>query len=334
MVTAMERLPGLAFDLRPFGVGWVILCYVVLAVVLLRRRLPWGRVWLALSVVILAGVTIYSQRPAPPPQSAELNLLAVGGGQCAVLRVPSGETFIIDAGTRSGFDAYSQTIAPFLRAQRLPSPRTAFISHPNTDHFNALPSYMARRGLDRAYLGRSFSAAFLEPDTALTASELMRQFKSRGVEVVSLVAGDRLKLDDRTSLEVLWPPADKVQASANKSSLVLRITCEGWSVLIPGDIEQDGQKSLAMTGAAISADVLVLPHHGAWRESLPGFITAVAPKYVLASSTREPDGPPAQEEPQQFYDSLKERCRFYSTPRNGWIQVRFGNAGVEVQTMR
>ncbi|MCJ7543585.1 MAG: ComEC/Rec2 family competence protein [Phycisphaerae bacterium] len=332
-VEAMDRLPGLCLELRDVSIGWVVLCYVAVAAVLATRRMRLGRVLAAAAVGVLAVATAYTQRTSPPSGQAELNVLAVGSGQCVVLRTPSGATVLFDAGTRSGFDAYSQVLGPFLRDQRLPGPSIAFISHPNTDHFNALPEFLRHHRLRRVHVNEWFGApAAGGLEASSHDSHMLGALRAAGVQVERLAAGQRVALDGRTSVEVLWPPAGREGLSANESSLVLRITCDGVSVLLPADIETLGRQALA-AGGGVRADILMLPHHGSWRPSLEEFVQAVSPKVVRASTARDPFGPPAQEEPAEFFARLHRGYRFYSTPRNGWIQVRFGGGAMEVRTM-
>jgi competence protein ComEC len=332
-VGAMERLPGLSFDLRDVSIGWVLLCYATVAAIWAARRIRFGRVLAAAAVVVLVAATVYSQRTSPPAGRAELNVLSVGAGQCVVLRTPSGKTVLFDAGTRSGFDAYEQVLGPFLRHQRLPAPTVAFVSHANVDHFNALAGAFGRR-LQRVFVNESFGTAAAGASEAFGSDwRFLADLQKGGVSVVCLSAGQKVTLDDRTTVEVLWPPPGREGLNVNDTSLVLRITCDGASVLLPGDIQTVGQEALA-SATAVKADVLMLPHHGSWRPSVEAFVQAVAPKIVLASCAREPYGPAMLEEPAEFYDRLRRTCRYYSTPRHGWIEVRFGGGPVEVQTMR
>jgi competence protein ComEC len=335
MVRAMEELPGLSFQIRPVGWWWVLLFYAVVALATLHRRLRLGKAALAASVLVLAGATAYTQRTASPPPVAELNVLSVGGGQCTILRSPTGKTYILDAGTRSGQEVYGQVLWPFLRDQRLPAPTEAFISHANTDHYNALPELLRRRPLHGAYLNEPFGTQEGEVASAGPAgADLLNVLTERGVRISRLRAGDGVRLDDRTSVQVLWPPAGATELGLNDSSLVLLVTCDDTSVLLPGDIENGSQRSLVASGQVPHAEVLLLPHHGSWKPALPDFLAAVNPQYVLASNSREPAGPAASEQPRQFYERLRTAYRFYSTPRNGWIQVRFGRGEVQVTTMR
>ena len=336
-VDAASRLPGLSFELRPVGPGWTLLCYGAIILVLAARRLRWGRILAAGAVLAAAGATWQTQRAAPAPARAELHLLAVGNGQCAVLRTPGGKTFLIDAGTRTGFDAHSQVLEPFLRHQRLPHPTAAFISHANTDHYNALPGVLAKERLERVYLNDYFATG---PEPAEPAAALMALLAERHVPVVRLRAGASVQLDDRTHVEVLWPPADKPAGlTVNDTSLVLRVSCDGKSVLIAGDIDAIGQRALLeatrTAPGGIRADVLTLPHHGSWETTLPALFDAIAPETVLVSSGRDPLGPAAGDnKARRFYRRIKAPGRYFSTARNGWVRLSFGRGKVLVQTMR
>ena len=143
-------------------------------------------------------------------------------------------------------------------------------------------------------------------------------------------------LDDRTRVEVLWPPAERRDGlSVNETSLVLRIVCDDQSVLLPGDIEAVGQSELARRGEVLACDALVLPHHGIWSEALPAFVAATAPRVVMASSARRPRAPlQATSHAGEFYSRLHSAYRYYTTPRNGWIHLAFGRGRLEVQATR
>lgn len=329
-------IPGAGFELRPVGALWLLTCYGTILLVLAWKRLRRGRVWAVGAVLLVAAATAYTQRNAPAPPAAELHLLAVGEGQCAILRTPTGSTYILDAGTRSGFDAYQQVMKPFFRARRLPAARTAIISHPNTDHFNALLGMLRDGGLDKAYLSDYFGEDLAERDVQAADRELLGLLAERKAKAIRIRAPARIDLDDRTKVEVLWPgPQKDKNLNVNDTSLVLRITCDNRSVLLTGDIEQLPQSILTDRGSAIRADVLVMPHHGGWQRTLPAFVSAVGAKVVLASGHGHTGRPqPADSDRAAFYDTLTRKYRYYATGRNGWICLRFGEGGVHVKTMR
>jgi competence protein ComEC len=346
LVEQFEHLPASCLELREVPAGWAVLCYAAVGLVAQRRRLPLGRAFAAGAVVALAGWTAWTQRVAPRPASAELHVLAVGAGQCAVLRSPDGGTYVFDAGTQSGFDAHGAVIAPFLRHERLPAPRAAFISHANTDHYGAVPGLLGRGGLRRVYLNDYFGRGGTdeEPEGPQPA-RLLEMVRAAGAEVVRVRAGQKVALGEDVAVEVLWPPAarrEDLAADANETSLVLRVTCGGRSVLLTGDVGAVAQAALCAE-PRVRADVLLMPHHGGWtqerladgRHVVEAFVEAVRPEVVLLSGSREPRaGPPDETQRREFYARLRSGYRYHSTPRHGWIRVRFGDGGISVATMR
>jgi competence protein ComEC len=166
----------------------------------------------------------------------------------------------------------------------------------------------------------------------------------RQTHVVRLRAGETIDLDGRTRVEVLWPDATAATQpalSTNDTALVLRVTCDGRSVLLPADVDVVAERRLISAAAAagagelLRADVLVLPHHGSWKETLPQFFGLVSPRYVLVSNARDRDVPASSSPPlREFASHLKTAYRYYSTAQNGCVRVRFGAGGIEVLTTR
>ncbi|MBL7132650.1 MAG: ComEC/Rec2 family competence protein [Phycisphaerae bacterium] len=329
-------IPGAGFELRPVGALWLVMCYGAILLVVAWRRLRRGSLWAVGAMLLVAIATAYTQRDAAAPPAAELHLLGVGEGQCAILRTPAGRTYILDAGTRSGIDAYQQVMKPFFRARRLPAPRTAIISHANTDHFNALLGMLRDRGLDKAYLNDYFGEDLAGRDAQEADAELLGLLAERKAAVIRIRSPATIDLDDRTKVEVLWPgPEKRNDLNANDTSLVLRITCDGRSVLLTGDIGQVPQSALIGRGSALRADVLIMPHHGGWERTLPAFVGAVGAKVVLVSGHGHAgQSQPADSPGAVFYDTLTLKYEYYTTGRNGWICLRFGAGGTRVTTMR
>lgn len=335
-VDALESLPALSVALRPVGEWWVLLCYAAVLLILLRRGIRFGRGFAIAAVVAVALATAYSQRTAPKPDAAELNILSVGAGQCAVLRTPSGRVYVLDAGSLGRRDVHAQVLAPFLRNRRLPAPREAFVSHANIDHFNALGGVLRSGRVERVFLNDYFGRDPCGSDRESPARELAGELARRNITTVRLHAGQRIVLDDRTYVDVLWPPQQRRDdLCVNDTSLVLCITCDDKRVLLTGDIEALAQRELTPRSEAIRADVLLMPHHGSWERTLPDFVRSAGPHFVLVSNSHEPYAPVgATSRRNRFLRRLKSSYRYYSTSRNGWIQVRFGRGKVEVETMR
>ncbi len=82
-----------------------------------------------------------------------------------------------------------------------------------------------------------------------------------------------------------------VGGSVNRSSVVLRLELAGYRFLIPGDIDDEAVADLLGSGMEISANVFLLPHHGAKLQRFSELLAAVDPRYVVVSAGRRPSHP-------------------------------------------
>jgi competence protein ComEC len=116
--------------------------------------------------------------------------------------------------------------------------------------------------------------------------ELLQKSLERGGVVHDVwQAGERVDLGKGFVLEVLHPEQSFRGKGVNDRSLVLRVVKDGKGlILIPGDVEQRGQGHLLGHGIDLSAQVLVLPHHGSKSSLLREFYQAVRPEVALCSN--------------------------------------------------
>jgi competence protein ComEC len=107
-----------------------------------------------------------------------------------------------------------------------------------------------------------------------------------GVEEIALEEGQRLRFAT-IDCEVLWPPP-VMEGADNDASLVARFAVGGARVLIAGDLEASGERSVLARGASPRAEVLQLPHHGSRTSSTQPFLAAVGPVIALAATGTRP----------------------------------------------
>lgn len=111
--------------------------------------------------------------------------------------------------------------------------------------------------------------------------------------------------------------------SGNDGSCLLKVTSAvGQSVLFAGDIEKPAERALLKHNKeALSADILMVPHHGSISSSSPRFIKAVDPQIGLVSAgLLNPYGHPHE----QVLTRYKQKMvKIYSTGPHGAMEVRF-----------
>jgi len=251
---------------------------------LLALRLPWAVRGLGLPLLL---PVLLWQAPRPPQGQFELLAADVGQGNAVLVRTAS-HSLLYDAGPRYGLDsdAGDRVLVPLLRAlgERLD---TVMLSHRDSDHTGGAAAVLAQQPQARL-------TGSLDGDSALPGLR----------PAVPCTAGQQWQWDG-VAFEVLHPLAGAPGAEAaagrvprpNTRSCVLRIVAaQGAAALLAGDIEAAQEQALLERGAAVKADVLLVPHHGSKTSSSAPFLDAVQPRTALVQAAyRSRFGHPAPE---------------------------------------
>lgn len=213
----------------------------------------------------------------------ELSVPDVGQAQAVLLRLPHGQTLLVDAaGSMSrSWNPGRELLLPLLTCNARPGLDAIINSHPDIDHAGGIPPLLA-----------AFPEALLlhngQPGSGQMGHIWQATLQKR--ENASLHAGDILQLGDAgdgLALHVLHPPRPVPGAHAwegNSASLILRLVHNGHGLaLFPGDADVTALRHLLASGQDVQADVLLAPHHGSDSSFLPDFLTAVRPRLVVAS---------------------------------------------------
>ncbi len=285
-----------------------------LAVVLAGGRRPVAA--MLASLCLLVGPTLW-RSASDLSGDVRLTVLDVGQGQSTVLSLPGGRRIVVDAGGLYGdFDVGRAVVGAFLADGRPPRLEAALASHPHADHVKGFVSL-----LDRFAVGAFYDngGAPEGPIGRGIATALARG----GIPHAALAAGDRLDLGRGLILEVLHP-GEGDDRSGNNGSLVLRLTRDGRGLaVVPGDAERGVLTRLAASGAQLSAEVLVLPHHGSATALSRRFLAAVSPVVAVASCGDVWAFPAAKVEALL----ARQGCRVFATRRDGAVTVTFPAAG-------
>jgi len=337
-VSWLDAIPGTVLDGRSPSLAWVLAAYAVCGLSLLR--LPW-RWWAAATRTAVVLLLLWWMTP-PRWFRAERDalhawVLSVGHGQAVVLELPRGRTIICDFGSRSAAQAQRAGL-DLLRTRGITRVDAVFVSHPNLDHYNAIPALADRIEIGELVVNDWFTRHATGETTAF-----LGEMARRGIPVRVLSGPCRLEQWLPADLSVLWPPAvGEVDADldANESSTVLRVACHGHAFLIPGDVGPAaltrlvGQYGNGIAGsgnlasdvpAGLRADVLILPHHGAVVTGTRSFLAEVDPAVVIRST-----GQSRRLTATQIEDVTAGRAGF-NTADDGCIQVTFRRDGMEVR---
>jgi competence protein ComEC len=107
--------------------------------------------------------------------------------------------------------------------------------------------------------------------------------------------------------------------------LVIRVVKDGKGLaLLTGDAQIPALRRILLSGGDISADVLVVPHHGSASSLLPEFYDAVAPQIALITCGEDNSyGFPKPE----VVDALRQRgIEVWDTATSGELRVVWTDA--------
>lgn len=243
---------------------WYYLGLALLGVllILLPRGLP-GR-WLGL--VCLLPLVIW-QPNKPKLGEFRLTVLDVGQGLATVVQTAE-HVLVFDTGSKSpyGFDMGEVVLAPWLRSQQIQAIDMMMISHGDNDH---------RGGAD--YLLANFQIGEV-------ATNQLENFAKPLTVPLKLCLAGQTWVWDQVRFEVLSPNPQLRYSKENNQACVLKVSNAGHALLLPSDIEKSTEQVLLKMGAALQADVVLMPHHGSKTSSSAQFLQAVSPQLALVSA--------------------------------------------------
>lgn len=251
-----------------------------------RRR--YGLVGLA----ALAGAGVFwAMRPASPATTV-VSFLAVGQGDCTVIR-SDGKTVLVDAGPATDrYDAGARVIVPKLRSMGVTEIDMVLLTHPDSDHIGGLSSINRRIKIHAVGVPVHFRSH----------PELDRELKDAGLreDQIQWIAGPSQARVGEMTLRMDIPTWDPT-TSDNEGSLFVWVGAGASSLMMTGDAGAIAELQMMKKGPW-QAQVFKLGHHGSKNSSHGTWLDHVRPRYAIASSGKNNSyGHPAPE--------VLERCR-------------------------
>ena len=204
-----------------------------------------------LIIAAAAVILIACQMSASPFDKADIVMVDVGQGDCVHLR--SGDlNVIIDGGGNENYNVGKKTLKPYFLKNGIYKVDLALATHLHTDHY---------KGIEE-----------------LTEEGMVRRIIKEGK------TGDIISFNN-SRIDIIWPDIrDPNTDDENKNSLIFKVHINGITMLITGDIGEEGEHALVERYRGtdvLDCDVLKVCHHGSRYSSTKEFLEAVSPEVAL-----------------------------------------------------
>lgn len=329
LIVEFARLPLLCFG----GITRLdVLAFLL--VMLLATFLRPGRARMALCT-LLPAVAVAVHLATPPLADGRLHvtMLSVGQGESLLLRLPRGETMLVDGGgylRDSGRDFGERILGPALFKLGVRRIDYMILTHAHPDHMGGL-SFVART----LEVGQFWEGT--PGGSGREYAELRASLRSRRVPLRLLGAGDTLRLPGGVTMEVLSPlrappeqPGEPDEMEMNEQSLVFRLTHGEVSLLFTADAGFPTERRILEQGGELASRVLKVGHHGSRFSTSEEFLGRVSPGIALISvGSRNGFGLPSP----RTLELLRRRgVSVFRTDRDGSVELISNGRGVSVST--
>ena len=287
-------------------------------IALIRRNYKKIAAVFAAAVICGTGCSVYLSDGF---EKTDMVFVDVGQGDCLHIKA-GGKNLLIDGGGSFNYNVGKSTLKPYLLKNGVTKIDMAIATHLHTDHYQGL------KELSQTYRIKKLG---VYEANSVNENHLKKEFKTD--EILYLAAGDVINMSRNVSVEVLSPdrgnPLD--EKDENKNSLVLRVNVKGSSVLMTGDIDEKGEKTL-IADTDIKADILKIAHHGSRYSSCEKFIAVAAPKIAVIQVGKNTYGHPSEE----VIKRLEEhKITVLRNDEQGAVGIRVNKAGdFGIVTMR
>lgn len=261
-----------------------------------------------------------------PAHNLQITFLDVGQGDGICMELPDGRVYLMDGGSSDVSKVGNYRLVPFLKAKGIRKIDAVFLSHGDTDHINGIAELLEEKQI---FIDCVCLPAGAEQEEFAEIKDLAR---ARNISVRTIQAGDFWE-NNGTKFWCL-NPAD-VTESGNAASVVLYMEYQNFSMLLTGDLEGEGEKSVAAllrSNAITGISVLKVAHHGSKNSTQEEFLRQCSPAVaVISCGERNTYGHPHKETLERLNDM---GTAVYRTDCSGAVQITVAGNRMKVTEYR
>ena len=292
----MAAFPWAAvYTVSPYVTIWLFFAYCLLLIYLVCRKMAGA---FTCCTILSLCLVLTASWLEPCSSDVRFTVLDVGQGQCLIMQ-SGGRVYVVDCGGDSDTRS-ADAAAEALLSQGYSHIDGLILTHTDRDHAGGAENLLSRIRTDLLILPRQAEKIAVPEDTQV------------------VIAEQNLEITDGSGRISIFTPV--FHGEENEMSLCVLFDTEKCDILITGDRNAFGERSLLRHADIPNVDVLIAGHHGSKYSSCQELLEATRPQIVCISVGADNSyGHPAQE----VLDRLSSfGCTVYRTDQQGTITIR------------
>lgn len=215
-------------------------------------------------------------------KKADIVFVDVGQGDCLHIKGEDGKNILFDGGGSINYDVGANVLMPYLLKNGVKKIDAAFVTHLHQDHYDGIATLAKKGFIKKLYI---YEGNIIKEDIILEKTGLKKQ------QIGYLTAEDNVIINSDLSVQVLNPKQKTLEEYSNtdekdenSSSLILRVNIKGFSVLMTGDIDIEGESRFIddnKATACLETDILKISHHGSKYGTGDKILETLSPKVAV-----------------------------------------------------
>ena len=283
------------YTISPYVKIWLFFVYLLLLIYLECRKMAMP---FACCAILSLCVALMASWWEPCSSDVRFTVLDVGQGQCLIMQ-SQGRVYVVDCGGDSD-SRTADLAAEALLSQGYHHIDGLILTHTDRDHAGGAEAFLSRVPADLLILPRQTENKTIPKQTQV------------------VIAQQDLQITDSNTVITIYAPV--FHGEDNEMSLCVLFDTEKCDILVTGDRNAFGERSLLRHADIPNVDVLIAGHHGSKYSCCQELLEATRPQIVCISvGADNPYGHPAQEVLDRFSGF---GCTVYRTDQQGTITIR------------
>ena len=293
----------------------------------------------ALLAVLLFAVKI--------PADSRITFLDVGQGDCILLEMKNGETYLFDCGSSSRTKVGKYVLIPYLKSRGIRQIDAVFVSHADSDHCNGIIELLGAGEEERILVKQLVLPAVAEKQREQEFAKLTEAAGQK--TVISYISAGMEWRQGELEIICLNPPKDCKPQDSNAYSECFYVkigssktenaeppnllTGNGCSILLTGDVAGTGELLLTEELAhrnIQTIDILKVAHHGSAYSTKEDFLKTAHPRIaVISCGQNNRYGHPHAETLDRLHAA---DASIYQTPKSGAVIIKIKKDTIRTET--